>query len=334
MKKFAIGALVVVIFAAVVGGFLLLGGGGGGGGENNRPVAFVVESGWNAGRIAEELEKSKVINSANLFRAYMRLRGVGQDLKSGQYDLKQEMPFSEVADALQAGPKVTFAKLTIPEGLTLEQTAERIGQKTHIKTDAFKSAATPSTKKPGIVQTDVANLEGFLYPETYFVTEKESPADVVTRLVDQFEKATAGVDWQKSSQFDLTSYQILVIASMIEEEAKVEDEREKISAVIHNRLKRRMKLEIDATVQYAVKKYSGEPLTQEDIDVNSPYNTRRFAGLPPGPIASPRVSSISAALNPAATDHLFYVLSPDCKRHVFTADFDEFTRAKQQLPSC
>jgi UPF0755 protein len=330
MKKLGIGVVVVLLFAAVAGGFLFLGGGGVG----DRPVKFVIQSGWNAGRIAEELEKSKVINSAVLFRAYMRLRGVGQDLKSGEYELKQEMPFSEVADALEAGPQVTFAKLTIPEGLTLDQTAERIGQRTHISADAFKGAATIATKRPAIVQTEVANLEGFLYPETYFVTEKEGPGELVVRLVDQFEKVTAGVEWQSSAQFGLTPYQILIVASMIEEEAKVADEREKVSAVIHNRLKRRMKLEIDATVQYAVKKYSGEPLTQEDIDVNSPYNTRRFAGLPPGPIANPRLASIAAALQPAATAHLYYVLSPDCKRHVFTADFDEFSRAKQQLPSC
>jgi UPF0755 protein len=333
MKRLGIGVLVVIVFAAIAGGFLFLGGGGTSAGAD-RPVKFVVESGWNAGRIAEELEKSKVINSAALFRAYMRLRGVGSDLKSGEYELKEEMPFSEVADSLAAGPKVTFAKLTIPEGLTLDQTAERIGQKTHISADAFKGAATTATKKPSIVQAEAPNLEGFLYPETYFVTEKESPSDLVVRLVAQFEKETAKVDWQKSSQFDLSPYQVLVIASMIEEETKVNDEREKVSAVIHNRLKRRMKLEIDATVQYAVKKYNGEPLTQEDIDVNSPYNTRRFDGLPPGPIANPRLSSIVAALNPAATDHLFYVLSPDCRHHFFTADFDEFTRAKQQLPSC
>jgi UPF0755 protein len=330
VNRAGLAAILVVAVALFVVGIVFVAGGS----DDSRPVQFTLQSGWSAGKVAEELEKSKVINSAQLFRAYMRIKGVGSDIKSGEYRLRRNMPFSELAKALREGPEEKFAKVTIPEGSTVDQTAARVQSSSHITGDAFKAAATGATKKPGILPNASQSLEGFLYPETYFVNVKESAADLITRMVDQFEKETADVDWDKSSQFRLSPYQALVIASMIEEEAKVDDERAKVSAVIHNRLKKGMKLEIDATVQYAVKKYSGEPLTQADIEVDSPYNTRKYSGLPPGPISSPRLKSINAALNPANTDDLFYVLTPDCKRHFFTSDFNEFLRAKREVPSC
>ena len=330
MNRAGLAALLVVAVALFAVALVFVAGGS----DDSRPVKFTIQSGWSAGKVADELERSNVINSAQLFRAYMRIKGVGKDIKSGDYQLRRNMPFTELAAALRKGPEEKFAKVTIPEGSTVDQTAARVGSSTHITAEAFKAAATGATKKPAILPNANQSLEGFLYPETYFVNVKESAGDLITRMVDQFEKETADVDWNESSQFRLSAYQALVIASMIEEEAKVDDERAKVSAVIHNRLKKGMKLEIDATVQYAVKKYSGEPLTQADIDVDSPYNTRKYPGLPPGPIASPRLKSITAALNPADTEDLFYVLTPDCKRHFFTSDFNEFLRAKREVPRC
>lgn len=329
MKRLVAG-LIVLGLIGVAAGAVFIGRSRGG---SNEPVGLVIKPGWNAAKIAGELEAKGVINSAFWFRAFMRLRGIGADLRSGQYEFSRDMSYGEVAAALKNGPIVKFAKLTIPEGLNIEQTAVRVGQRTHITAEAFLTAATPETRRPSILPEGVKSLEGFLYPETYFVIEKETPAELIRRLLDQFEKETAGLDWV-SSPNGLSPFQVVILASMIEEEAKAPEERAKISAVIHNRIERGMKLEIDATIQYAVRKYNGEPLTTEELDVNSPYNTRRFPGLPPGPISSPRRESIVAALRPAATNDLFYVLSPDCKHHVFTADFEEFTRAKQQIPDC
>lgn len=329
MKRLIAGFVALGVVGIVAGVMLF----GGSKGESGRPVTLVIQPGWNAAKIAGELETKGVIGSAFWFRAFMRVQGLGEDLRSGQYDLSRDMSYGDVASALKGGPAVKFAKLTIPEGLNIEQTAARVGNVTHISADTFLAAATPDGRRPAILPENVRSLEGFLYPETYFVTEKESAAEMVARLIDQFETETAAINWSTAPN-GLSPFQVLIVASMIEEETKVPEERPKVAAVIHNRIKRGMKLEIDATTQYAVRKYNGEPLTAAEIEVNSPYNTRKFGGLPPGPISSPRRESIVAALEPAATEDLFYVLSPDCRHHVFTSDFAVFSRAKQQIPSC
>ncbi|MGH2768840.1 MAG: endolytic transglycosylase MltG, partial [Actinomycetota bacterium] len=200
---------------------------------------------------------------------------------------------------------------------------------THITREEFLAAATPATARPSVLPPGIETLEGFLYPKTYRVLERAGAEDVVRQLVDQFEKEAFPSPLGLAANFDLTEYQILVIASLIEEEAKADEERAKISSVIHNRLRRGMKLEIDATVQYAVKKY-GQPLTVSDLQVDSPYNTRKFPGLPPTPISSPGIESVEAAVEPAGSDALYYVLTADCTHHFFTASYDEFLREKAQ----
>jgi UPF0755 protein len=302
--------------------------------EKGRPVQVVILPGWSGMRIASELEDRGVINSALLFRLLLRIQGQGANLKAGEYELRRGMAFREVLAELEEGPEVKYTTLTIPEGFTLDQIAQRIDEKTHLAAEEFRAAATLETVRPSIAPADAQSLEGFLYPETYFVTEKEGPQDVVRRLVGEFEEKTGEVPWDLASSYNISPYQALIIASMIEKEAKVPEERGLVAAVIYNRLRKGMKLEIDATVRYAVKKDQGEPLTPSDLEFNSPYNTRRFPNLPPGPIASPHTRSIVAALKPAASDALYFVLGADCKHHLFTADYDEFLRAKEQQPSC
>lgn len=293
-------------------------------------VAVTIERGSSGTQIAHVLESRQVIGSPLLFRLYLRLKG-GPELRAGEYLLRKSMPFGEVLDALVKGPPERFVKLVLPEGLNIDQTAARVGSQTHITEGEFAAAVNVFRERPAAL-ANAPTLEGLLYPKTYFVSESETAGSLVTRLVRQFEKETNDVDWNRSAALGVSPFEALVIASLIEEEAKVEDERPLISAVIHNRYRMGMKLEIDATVQYAVRKYEGQKLTQSDLEVDSPYNTRRYAGIPPGPISSPRVASILAALDPALGDALYYVLSPDCKRHVFTSDYQAFLRAKQLAP--
>lgn len=326
-KKIGLGFLVALVAVLVVGGALY--GIAVIGSADGKPITVLIEPGWSGERIAGELEAKGVVTSAFAFRVYMRLHGGTSDLKAGEYQLRLRMPFGALFGELTKGPPVKFRKLTIPEGLTVEQVAEVVGRSTHIPTEVFSEAAKSSVVRPAILPEGVNSLEGFLYPSTYFVIEKETANDLVDRLVKQFERATSRVDWEASKFQNRTPYEMLIIASMIEEEAKVDEDRALVSAVIHNRLSRGMKLEIDATVQYALRKY-GEPLTEEDLNVDSPYNTRRFGGLPPGPIASPRIESILAALRPATSNALYYVLTEDCRHHLFTADYDEFLNAKSR----
>lgn len=302
--------------------------------EEGRPggaeVRVVVPPGASGSEIAGTLEREGVVSSAAFFRAFLALRGAGADLRAGEYVLRREMGFDEVLAALRRGPADEFVNLTVPEGFTLEQAAEKVGATTHVSRDEFLQAATPATVRPALLPAEATSLEGFLYPETYRVIEREGAADLVRRMVGQFEKATAGLPWDRAASLGVTPYQALVVASLVEEESKVDEERPLVAAVVYNRLRQGIKLEIDATVQYAVKKYAGEPLTMSDLAVDSPYNTRRYPGLPPTPIAGPRLGSIRAALEPAESDALYFVLSPDCRSHVFTADYNEFLRAKER----
>lgn len=302
------------------------------GSEKGSAVTVVVEPGWSASRIASELEKRKVVTSGVALRVYLKLHGSASALKAGRYGLRRDMPFRELLGRLREGPDIKFVKVTIPEGSTVEQTAALIAAATHIAAPTFLDAATASTTKPAILPEGVSSLEGFLYPSTYFVAEKETAPDLVKRLVDQFARTTGSIDWGKSSSFGVTPFQSVIVASMVEEEAKVAEERPLIAAVVYNRLRRGMRLEIDATIQFAVRKY-GKPLTEDDLAVDSPYNTRRYAGLPPGPISSPRLDSIKAALDPTATDSIYYVLTEDCKHHFFTSNYDLFLEAKSRQRS-
>lgn len=301
-------------------------------------VSVTIPPGASGAEIADRLHRSAVISSTTPFRVYLRLRGVGGGLKAGEYRLREDMGFGDVVDTLLAGPAIEFARLTIPEGLNVQQVAARVEENTHISADEFLKAATLREIRPEIFPENLDQsvlvtgpLEGFLYPDTYFVDPKETAGDLVRRMVEEFQRRTEEVDW--SNPLRLSPYEILIIASLIEEESKVDEERPLVAAVVFNRIRRDMRLEIDATVQFAVGKYDGTPLTGVDLEVDSPYNSRRRAGLPPGPISSPRLASIEAALDPADSDALFYVLTSDCRTHFFTSDYDAFLRAKDRQPT-
>lgn len=302
--------------------------------DNGKPVEIAIRTGSSGSRIADDLERQGVVQSALAFRLYLKTANVQSGLKAGKYELRTGMPFPEVVNELKKGPEIEFVKLVIPEGFTLEQTAAQVEKLTHISASDFIAAATPATASvPGLIPPQVKTLEGLLYPSTYFVEKTETAEGLVRRLVREFNK-----NYQKlrvadrAQKLGRTPYEIVVIASMIEEEAKADEERGEISAVIHNRLRQNIPLGIDATIQYAVKKYEGQPLTRSDLELDSPYNTRKRAGVPPGPIASPRAGSLEAALDPADVDYIFYVLTADCIHHKFTASGAEFNRAKANQP--
>jgi UPF0755 protein len=302
-------------------------------GGGGRPVKVTIERGSSAAHIAETLEESAVVDSAFRFRLYLKKNGINADLRAGKYDLETEQPFPALVAELKKGPPAEFVKLSIPEGSNLEQTAALVEAQTDISAADFMAEATPAKIKPSILPDGVPTLEGFLYPTTYHVDKKETAASLVARMLQEFQKQMSREGLDTSTALGRTPYEMLIIASLIEEEAKVDEERPLISAVIHNRLARGIPLGIDATIQYAVKKYNGEPLTMSDLAINSPFNTRTRPGLPPNPLSSPRASSVAAALSPAQESSLYYVLTSDCIHHVFTADYNEFIRAKAIQPT-
>jgi uncharacterized YceG family protein len=216
--------------------------------------------------------------------------------------------------------------VTIPEGYTRAQTAE-IAKEEGLRGSYEKASLhSPYLSPAEYGGKDAKSLEGFLYPDT-FELEKRAPAATLVQLqLEDFKRRIKGVDMSFARSKNLTTYDVVTIASLVEEEVQLESERPLVAAVIYNRLREGMPLGIDATVRFATGNYT-EPLTESELAVESPYNTRLNAGLPPGPIGSPGLASIEAAAHPAKVDYLFYVVEPgSCGKHAFSSTEAEFQR--------
>ncbi len=216
--------------------------------------------------------------------------------------------------------------LTIPEGYTRAQTAELVkeeGLRGDYEQASVSSRYLDPAKYGG---KDAKSLEGFLFPDTFELEKRASVSSLVQLQLEDFRRRIKGVDMSYARSKNLTTYDVITIASLVEEEAQLESERPLVAAVIYNRLREGMPLGIDATVRFATGNYT-QPLTESELEVDSPYNTRLNAGLPPGPIGSPGLASIEAAARPAKVDYLFYVVEPgSCGTHAFSSTEAEFQR--------
>jgi peptidoglycan lytic transglycosylase G len=224
----------------------------------------------------------------------------------------------------------TEIRLTVPEGMRREDVATLFQEKTGLPAAAYLAATAPGVRGERLAGAKrPTSLEGFLFPDTYFVDKTTTAADIVNRQLEAYRQNVAGVDMRAAARKNLTPFDVLTIASMVEREVQVPSERPVVAGIIYNRLHRRMRLDIDATVQYAVGAW--RDLTAKDLRVDSPYNTRRFPGLPPGPIASPGLASIEAAAHPKASDYLYYVARNDGSgRHYFATNEAEFLRLQEK----
>jgi len=229
-------------------------------------------------------------------------------------------------------PPVKTYKVVIPEGFTVNQTAERFEEATGGRITAADFLAQAKATHPYSFLKDSKNgSEGFLFPKTYEVTANTTAAQAVNMMLKQYSKETSGLDWSRAAALGITPYQAVIVASMIEREVKLPTERPVVASVIYNRLAKKMKLGICATVEYSLGHWK-PVLTDADLKVDSPYNTYKIDGLPPGPICSPGFESIRAALYPDATNYLYYILtSPAEGKHSFTADYAQFAQWKAQL---
>lgn len=285
-------------------------------------VAVTVSEGMSVAEIGELLEGEGVISSAGIFRFYTRFNPVGS-VQAGDYTLRRNDSMSSVIDLLEAGPEAPEQiRITIPEGLTLAQVAERIDEVDSLSGPRFLELAQDGTVRSRFQPAEVSSLEGFVLPETYFFESEADEETVLRRMVELFdEQATvlgleAGAD-----RLGLSPYEVVVVASLVEREARVAEERPKIAQVVYNRLERGMLLQIDATVQFALGEQK-ERLLFSDLEIDSPYNTYRNPGLPPGPIANPGVASLRAALGPEPHDFLYYVLTDEAGNHAFATTLE------------
>jgi UPF0755 protein len=218
-------------------------------------------------------------------------------------------------------------RITVVEGLTVDQTLDSLASQTGFTVDELAGPLLDGTVTSALLPGTPATLrdwEGMLFPDTYDVTDRQTPAEILQRLADTAEARVSSVDWSEAAARGLSVYEGIVVASMIEREAAVDDDRPLISSVIHNRLEIGMRLQIDATVVYAIGGYPEGGLTLDDLRVDSPYNTYRIDGLPPTPISGVGLASLEAAAAPADTGYFFYVLASPDGSHAFAEDYDEF----------
>ncbi|MGD9496634.1 MAG: endolytic transglycosylase MltG [Armatimonadota bacterium] len=292
---------------------------------SGEPRIVHIPPGSGAARITQILASEGLIANGRAFGLMLALSGLGGKLQAGHYELSPTMSARAIAEKIASGDVAT-RRITIPEGLTLQQIAERVAEAGLAEREAFLAAAVPATVADGAeMPLPEGTLEGYLFPETYEFTYDDGAAAIVTRMVHELYERFVAPHREEIARRGLSLHQIITLASLVEREAQVERERALIAGVIQNRLDRGMRLQIDATVQYALGEHRPR-LLYRDLQVDSPYNTYRHAGLPPGPIAAPGLPSLLAALRPAPTDALFYVARSD-GTHVFTRTYEEHQRA-------
>jgi UPF0755 protein len=296
-------------------------------------VEITIPEGASGDQVLTILKDAGVIRCDG-FVGSLLLRGTGRadEIRAGTHALTTNMTIADAVDVLSTPPpEVPTVDITIPEGYRLTQIAERAKRDLGIPQARFMAAAESGDHAlPPYLPKGTSTVEGFLFPKTYeFVEGQVTAAALIRRMLDQFATEVEPLPWGNADELGVTPYEAVVIASMIEREARVPSDRPKIAAVIYNRLAEGMTLGIDATLLYDDPTPDGQ-LTGSDFDYDSPYNTRLNPGLPPTPIASPGLPSLRAALSPADVPYLYYVLCDADGGHRFSVDYDTFLADKAE----
>lgn len=292
--------------------------------EPGRRVEVVIPPGATAETIGEILRDGGLVRSASQFETAVRAAGADTSLQSGTYELITGSSINEIIDELRAGPRVVVFDVTVREGLRVTEIIDVLATASGLAPELFVEAL-----ESGLVDTDVTELpesptlgdwEGLLFPDTYRFSEAATPADMLGRLANTMEQRMDSVDWSELEAAGFTRYEGIIIASLIESEVRVGDERTIVSSVIRNRLADGARLDIDATVLYAMGTRDPDAI---DVAFDSPYNTRIVGGLPPGPISAPGLAALEAAASPADTEFRYYVLTDPDGSHAFAETLDE-----------
>ncbi|BBU40299.1 MULTISPECIES: endolytic transglycosylase MltG [Aeribacillus] len=308
--------------------------------DNKEPVKVQIPIGSSVSQIASILEKNDIIKSAIVFKYYVKFKNES-GFQAGNYQFNQSMTIQEIVERLKKGELMGEAaiKLTIPEGLQLSEIADIIAKHTPYSKKEIMNQLTNQQfikqmqkKYPNTITDDIFNgrikyaLEGYLYPATYSFYEESPPlSEIIETMIKKTDEMLVPYR-NKMKELSLSTHQFLTLASLVEEEATEKADREKIASVFYNRLEKNMPLQTDPTVLYSLGKHK-ERVYYKDLEVNSPYNTYKNKGLPPGPIANAGKQSLDAVANPADTNY-FYFLATKEGEVIFTKTLDEHNKEK------
>jgi peptidoglycan lytic transglycosylase G len=302
-------------------------------GDGSGRVQVTVPKGSSVSEVGDLLADKDVIDNSALFQIRVTLAGKRSEIYSGHFTLAHGMSYGAAIDALSTPPLKRTVVVTIPEGYTRSQAAQLVEE------DGVPGSYTKATVRSKYLNPaqyggkGAKDLEGFLFPDTFELKPKAPVADLVQLQLQDFERRIRTVEMGYAKSKNLTVYDVLIIASMVEREAGVPGQRKLVASVIYNRLHEGMPLGIDATIRFATGNYT-EPLTESELAIDSPYNSRTNVGLPPGPINSPGLEAIEAAAHPPKTDYLFYVTTPGaCGKLTFAKTEAEFEKAVEEYNS-
>jgi UPF0755 protein len=320
----------VLLVLGVLGAIFVIYSAATGGEDGTRESARVqVIKGDTLSDVAAKLEEAGVIKSAFVFELQARYEGYGTQIKTGRYAFESGQDSGEILHKLTVGQAAPTFTVTIPEGLTIKETAGTVAAGSNVPAPEFDEAARRTDYGYAFLDnSEVKTTEGYLFPAKYDFERSFTARQIVDRLLQQYLLETQDLDFAEAKErLDLTENQVVIVASLVEKEAASHEEKPLIASVIYNRVRKDTPLQIDATIQYALKRPKAN-LSLADLKVDSPYNTYENKGLPPGPICSPGRESLLAALNPANTNYLYYVLEANAEKHFFTKSYDDFLRAK------
>jgi UPF0755 protein len=320
---FTLALLIIILFSfmALYFGYFLISPSG----IDKKETIFIVKRGSGLREVAIELRRKRLIKSKDLFILCAILKGGTKDIKAGEYSLNQSMSPVRIFNILSTGAIKTYT-LTIPEGLTAQQIADLLAKKNLVNIREFIPLVMDKTLAASY-HIDGTNLEGYLFPDTYVISRDTGARELIDLMIKRFQKIFTALikDQESTTGRLLPAKDIVTLASIVEKEGGLAEEKPIIASVFLNRLKKRMRLESDPTVIYGLKNFDGN-LKKKDLRTPSPYNTYLNYGLPPGPIANPGRESLMAVVHPAETDYLYFVAKNDGS-HYFSTTLSEHNKA-------
>jgi UPF0755 protein len=291
------------------------------------PVRVIVPRGVSFRAAADSMAHAGIISFPLVFRMYARVTGHDRNIQAGTYLLRRGTAWSDLVRAMSGGAGV-INRVTIPEGYSIAQITPLLVRELRVPAESVDAVVRDSALRARL-HDPAPTLEGYLFPDTYVLAPGTTAREAVNEMVQRFERAWKPAYDAQAAALGHSRHEIVTMASIVEKEAKLPEERPVIAAVYYNRLRDGMLLQADPTVQFAMGHHVGRVLYR-DLEIDSPYNTYKYPGLPPGPIASPGIASIRAALQPTSVPYLFFVAAPD-GHHEFRTTMAEHEQAKQQV---